>query len=410
MKFVLTILLLSSLSPAFSQETGSEKILSGKIISCKDKKPLAFANIVLMKDFSGTTSNENGEFQFNLKSSNPNDSIAISYVGFKILKEPVAVFANNQTFCLEEVAVMLGEVVVSTKQLDHKKLFEKFRLIRGNLYAQDTETSMAEFNSFLKEIEGTPAFSKYNYDLSSYSGAVKEFYERYHANSAEPKSIGRYDHLKKEEANGNYSHYPVINITHQAAIAYCQWLTDEYNNQKKKKFKKVKFRLPTINEWQIAGWGNSKFQSWNLEENTAEVHVPDDSTRMLGGPGKRVTINISDISYPWYKGYYYRNDPQNSRHCFLGNFKVPETFTPCILPKIAGDGFAMMSHVAVYFPNDIGLYDVVGNVAEMIDENGKACGGSWDQLPNECTIRSVASYTKPNSRVGFRVFMEVIEK
>src|SRR6478736_4482820 len=220
---------------------------------------------------------------------------------------------------------------------------------------------MAEFNLFLKEIEGTPGFSKYNYDLSSYSGAVKEFYERYNATTPEPKH-GRRIARGKEE--GSFGHYPVVNISHKAAIAYCQWLTDEYNNLKKRKFKKVLFRLPTINEWQIAALGYSKFKSWNLDENVVEAHVPDDSAQyMIGGPGHRITIKTSDLSYPWFYAYYYRNSPQNSKHCFMGNFKVPETFTPCMLPKIAGDGFAMMSHVAVYFPNDIGLYDVVGNVA-----------------------------------------------
>jgi hypothetical protein len=395
------LLFFYSFTPVYSQE-----ILSGKIISCKDKKPLAFANVVLTRGFPGATSDENGEFQLDLKTSNSNDSLIISYVGFKTIKEPITILFNKQVICLEESAVMLNEVVVSTKPLDHKKLFEKFRLIRGNLYAQDTETSMAEFNLFLKEIDGTSS-AKYNYDLSGYAGAVKEFYERYHANIAEPKAIHRKNHLQDEEG---YAHYPVVNITHQAAIAYCQWLTDEYNNQKKRKFRKVRFRLPTINEWQIAALGYSKFQSWNLNENTVLVEKPRDSLDMIHGRRKDFPVATTDIYYPWHGAYYYRKKPQNNHHCFLGNFKEPEKYIPCDLLRIAGDGYTMMGHVASYFPNDIGLYDVVGNVAEMIDENGKACGGSWNHLPNESTIHSVANYIRPNSWVGFRAFMEVIEK
>jgi hypothetical protein len=74
-----------------------------------------------------------------------------------------------------------------------------------------------------------------------------------------------------------------------------------------------------------------------------------------------------------------------------------------------GDGFGMMAPVECYFPNDFGLYDVVGNVAEMIDQEGKACGGSWMQVPGESTILSISGYDKPNAWTGFRVFMEVIE-
>jgi hypothetical protein len=52
---------------------------------------------------------------------------------------------------------------------------------------------------------------------------------------------------------------------------------------------------------------------------------------------------------------------------------------------------------------------VVGNVAEMTLEKGKACGGSWNHSPEESTIKSVNDYNGPSANVGFRVFMEVIQ-
>jgi hypothetical protein len=58
----------------------------------------------------------------------------------------------------------------------------------------------------------------------------------------------------------------------------------------------------------------------------------------------------------------------------------------------------------------MGLCDIVGNGAEMIDRKGKARGRSWDQLPEESTIRSVSNYSGPNGSVGFRIFMEVVEE
>jgi formylglycine-generating enzyme required for sulfatase activity len=70
----------------------------------------------------------------------------------------------------------------------------------------------------------------------------------------------------------------------------------------------------------------------------------------------------------------------------------------------------MTAPVRCYFPNDMGFYDVVGNVAEMISERGKACGGSWNDPPDKSTIRSIKEYDGPDETVGFRVFMEVIEK
>jgi hypothetical protein len=69
-----------------------------------------------------------------------------------------------------------------------------------------------------------------------------------------------------------------------------------------------------------------------------------------------------------------------------------------------------MSRTTAYFPNKMGIYDVVGNVAEMVAEKGKACGGSWDDTPEESTIRSVKSYKKPSATIGFRMVMEVLEE
>ncbi|HTH55864.1 MAG TPA: SUMF1/EgtB/PvdO family nonheme iron enzyme [Cyclobacteriaceae bacterium] len=403
MKLAIKVFLLLVLSAAFIVSAYGQEVVTAVVTACKDGKPLAFANIVFVKNLSGATSDEKGEFRLTFQSLN--DSISISYVGFTTKKIPVSLVAEKRSVCLDESAVLLGEVVVSTKQLNHARLFEKFRLVRGSIYAQESETSVGEFNLFLKEMEGSPSFTKYNYDLTTYAEAVKDFYLRYHANTPESRH-GR----RRNSEEGNYSHYPVINITHEAALAYCDWLTDEYNHQKKRKFQKVKFRLPTINEWQMAALGYSKFQTWTLDENKVEVTDFGDSTTMIGGPGKHIVINAADIDYPWHGAYYFRNKPQNSRHCFMGNFKAPPVFTPCIIPKVAGDGFTMMAHVASYFPNDLGLYDVVGNVAEMIDEKGKACGGSWDHLPKDCTIRSRVTYNQPSSWVGFRVFMEVLEK
>ena len=62
-----------------------------------------------------------------------------------------------------------------------------------------------------------------------------------------------------------------------------------------------------------------------------------------------------------------------------------------------------------YFANDVGLFDVVGNVAEMVNEKGSACGGSWNHSPDESTIRSIHRYDKPDASIGFRVFMEIVE-
>jgi formylglycine-generating enzyme required for sulfatase activity len=291
--------------------------------------------------------------------------------------------------------------------LNMKEIDNSLRSITGNLYAYETETTNGLYNLFLnylEEEEQTELLKQCDYNLSAYDEETKAFYRKYVAPYQKPRD-------KKDTLTRDYTDFPAVNVAHGAAVIFCQWLTDQYNdNTGKKKFSKVKFRLPTLKEWQIAALGNSKFQSWNVEENTVEV-VVSDSLTMLPNKGVRKTIPVGkDILYPWYVGYYYRRSPQNHMGCFLGNFKVTYAARPCRSGLPHYDGWTKMSQTATYYPNNIGLYDVVGNVAEMIDERGKACGGSWDDAPSESTIHSVKSYSKPNQTVGFRIFMEVIEK
>jgi formylglycine-generating enzyme required for sulfatase activity len=333
------------------------------------------------------------------------------------LKENKAEEAKNLRALMEKVARMSGKEEIISNYLGTKpedvipyfassfdvKAFDgKLRPISENkIYAQNTEVTNEQYNFFLHYLNAhalTDLFEKYKFDLSSYTEPALSFMKGYTL----PMTA-----TKKEKF---FTQYPAVSISYEAAVAYCDWLTEQYNHSTDRKFKKVKFRLPTMNEWQIAALGFKGFTSWNLDENTMTVGVPSDSSMELSVKGKTTQVSAKDVSYPWWGAYNYRNRAQNRRNCFLGNFKVPDNCKPCQVQHLSGDGFTMMSPVGAYFPNNIGLYDVVGNVAEMTSEKGKACGGSWNHLPTEATIHSISDYSKPESTVGFRVFMEVIEK
>jgi len=167
---------------------------------------------------------------------------------------------------------------------------------------------------------------------------------------------------------------PVQNISHEAAQLYCEWITNVYNNSdsKKKKYKKVIFRLPTAVEWEAA------FKAGH------------------------------NSPYPW-GGYYY----QNNKGCFLANFNVSK-IPPCKdcpdADQPHGDGGFFPVIADAYFPNDFGLYNMSGNLAEMIQEEGIARGGSWNDPPSECTVDSVKKYLAPSPEIGFRTIMEVVEQ
>jgi formylglycine-generating enzyme required for sulfatase activity len=280
----------------------------------------------------------------------------------------------------------------------------RFRPITEKIYAEESEVRNDEYNQFLDYLiknNLNDLHEKYKFDFSRYEEPAFSLMSNYSTPRTETKK------------NRYFNHHPAVNISYEAANAYCEWLTQQYNNKAERKYKKVKFRLPTLNEWQIAAAGIKNPTSWNLNDQEVEVKLtPQGSEFDMKSETKKVSLSDPEILYPWFRYFGLRNSPLNHKNCYLGNFKSE----PCDCPGSKGrkpinaDGFATMAPTKAYFPNDIGLYDVVGNVAEMISEEGKACGGSWNQPPSESTIRSVSTYSNPDAAVGFRVFMEVIEQ
>jgi formylglycine-generating enzyme required for sulfatase activity len=116
-----------------------------------------------------------------------------------------------------------------------------------------------------------------------------------------------------------YGHYPVVGITWQQANAFCIWRTELLNKHLSSNRRSAvhDYRLPTEFEWEYAARGG-----------------------------------LALAKYPWGGPY-----TRNIEGCFLANFKP-------LRGSYADDGFAQTARVASFFPNDYGLYDMAGNVAE----------------------------------------------
>lgn len=292
-------------------------------------------------------------------------------------------------------------------KLDLKKVEGRFRYFTSTLYGEESEVTNEQYHLFLNYLSANNLIdlrSRYEFDFSAYSEPTLSMMKNYSA----------YRPAVKRKATKGYMNYPAVNVSYEAATAYCAWLTDQYNHAEGRKFKKVKFRLPAIAEWQLAASGVKDPAGMKWEDQTVEVKVtPEGGNWIKDGKPEKKSLDDPSILYPWFRWWDFRNSAMNSKGCYLGNFKVPDN-GPCPGIKkygvLASDGFSSMSPAEAYFPNDIGLYDVVGNVAEMSIEAGKACGGSWNHKPEESTMRSINSYDKPEAWIGFRVFMEILEK
>ncbi|RZT95447.1 carboxypeptidase-like protein [Ancylomarina subtilis] len=108
--------------PASLKENIAQKVLrpqlktkkiSGRIINKKNKKALAYANIGLRGKTVGTISNIDGEFLLNIQAEHFNDTLAISFIGFKNTEIPLAQISSDEiTVELQEDYISLQEVVI----------------------------------------------------------------------------------------------------------------------------------------------------------------------------------------------------------------------------------------------------------------------------------------------------------
>ncbi len=89
---------------------GFSQILSGVIFDETLKKPLPYANITLLNKNLGVTSNEQGEYSFNIK-SNTADTLLISYLGYSTKKISLISFQDKKEIVLNIALVESKEEI-----------------------------------------------------------------------------------------------------------------------------------------------------------------------------------------------------------------------------------------------------------------------------------------------------------
>ena len=175
-----------------------------------------------------------------------------------------------------------------------------------------------------------------------------------------------------------YNDYPVVNISYEGALLYCEWLTAKYNKMNTDKSIEYKFALPTKQQWIRAARGSSTFvYSWEKM-------------------GKNREGILGNFKFLNFENIHFNQDTKK--------YEIVSTYLSSTRDN------DLTAPVKSYWSNMFGIYNMSGNVAEMLFEKGFAIGGSYNDPGYDVRVESIQKYEGVLPYIGFRPVMTVINK
>ncbi len=244
-----------------------------------------------------------------------------------------------------------------------------------SFYIQQYEVSNSEYRTFLYDLIMQKRYAEFEQANVCSNCWVEEWKG---ASYNDPMDEHYFTHPA-------YDNYPVVNVPREGAKLYCTWLTQAAHDEQLRKDKTAApvndVRLPVDIEWEYA------------------AHAGNDTT-----------------IYPW-PGIYLRN----AKGQFMANYCALKSDSAGKMRNdYASDGAFHTAPRNSYFPNAWDLYNMAGNVSEMVVlmqpgasgqyvPAGIACkGGNWVSLAQNIRIQAEEEYkdvTRPTPFIGFRVVM-----
>ena len=161
---------------------------------------------------------------------------------------------------------------------------------------------------------------------------------------------------------GAFKNYPVSGISHEQAQRYCKWRSERvrefYCISGRYEPFQFEYRLPSEEEWEF------------VSNNGGHVFGQTNEAKLVVNKTHQKVWKID------YKANCFINDS-------ISSMRYSQ---PC----------------ATYPANYFGLHDVIGNVAEMVQQKGIAKGGSWKHPLDECRVGKKQFYSVPQAWLGFR--------
>lgn len=224
-------------------------------------------------------------------------------------------------------------------------------------YMLETEVTNKAYNGFLNDLKAQGRTEDYEkarfrsenwYTPNHHNEAARCYYDNYPA----------------------YDHYPAVTVPYEGALLFCQWLTEKVGNPE------WVYELPSQIHWVWAASGGKDGVAYSMGEPflTARDGTPYYHYLHLGDESIcRTDSGFRVVNLSYDMGVYLNTDSD----------------IPYPAKSLRANGY--------------GLYNMCGNVAEMVSNPNLAVGGSWLDPGYDIRIYSTKEYTQPSPQIGFRV-------
>jgi formylglycine-generating enzyme required for sulfatase activity len=288
---------------------------------------------------------------------------------------------SSLILCIGLVAIQKKEKSITTLE-GLKKVMKGYSYIpSGKVIMSNDTVSVQGFFMFKTEVSNMN-YKEYLMHLKK-QGKLDE----YHAALPDTAQWINYGPPLKKFADYYFSHpayrdYPVVNLTYEQAKGFCTFLTEVW--RKKTGNEKILFRIPERAEFLRAAFGTSleRPYSWNHP--------------YLQSSNGNVMCNYLRIG----EGAIIRDTT---------NGKLKIDLSHAILLEFDQLSTDITAPVKSFYPNEYNLYNLNGNVSEMVANGHLVVGGDWYSPGGDVNNYAHKAFKQANPMVGFRPVMTYLE-
>ncbi|MFM7301148.1 MAG: formylglycine-generating enzyme family protein, partial [Crocinitomicaceae bacterium] len=266
-----------------------------------------------------------------------------------------------------------------------------------NRYYSIFETDSAESHKKDKSLVlSNFYFSKYEVTNDMYIQFLNAITDSVIRNKYTPRDenwTSETDLLQYQHYSTQFPNHPVVNITKEAMMAFCSWLTELYNKDPKRKYEYVEFTLPSAKQQLRAMTGDLDMASFSW-----------------GGPFVHNAKGEYMMNFNPLLDYEVYDE---SKLALDLNYRKEQL--PILRRSRALDGFELTAPVNSYYPSRFGIHNTNGNVAEVVSNSDYVLGGSFASMGWNCSNDMFFDHwsseslpekiSLPSPQVGFRFVM-----